>query len=390
MNEELERVKALLKSESIDVALICGEIGVTYVSGFELPARIGVLNDLMAGPMLALISQNDEEACLLVSSMDYEPAMRANRLKHLHVYKVSDHFAPLDARQSYLNEIKEMFGKCNSISKGNATIGVEFSKIPLCVMALIKEIYPNAKVLDISDILVKARLTKTKREIELIRECVKLNDVGQKALLELAEPGLSEIALSNEVIKRIRVAAGREVACSIDMAAGGRTAINSYPMGPVARDLEKGDMVIYDLSVRYKGYWSDTTNTFVVGANPTKEQLRYFNAVKDAFDALVSVIKPGVRACDVNEAAKEAFAAHGMPLAHYSGHQVGICVNDVPKLVCYDETKLLEGMVFSLEPGAYAGVNGNCGVRLEKVVLVTPDGAEILSKFDWGINSEGR
>jgi Xaa-Pro aminopeptidase len=91
------------------------------------------------------------------------------------------------------------------------------------------------------------------------------------------------------------------------------------------------------------------------------------------------------RAVDAAAAAEAAFAGYDLPMAHYAGHQIGVTVNEPPRLVPYDTTSIEAGMVFSVEPGAYQGPGGGFGARSEKMVLVTPTGPEILSSFAWGI-----
>jgi Xaa-Pro aminopeptidase len=99
----------------------------------------------------------------------------------------------------------------------------------------------------------------------------------------------------------------------------------------------------------------------------------------------MDTLRPGKLASDAWTAAETAFQQHGLPTAHYAGHQIGVVVNELPRLVAYDHTPIEAGMVFSVEPGAYEGAGGSFGARSEKMVLVTPSGPEILSKFDWGI-----
>jgi aminopeptidase len=99
----------------------------------------------------------------------------------------------------------------------------------------------------------------------------------------------------------------------------------------------------------------------------------------------MAALRPGALAADAAVAAEAAFAKHGLPMAHYAGHQIGVTVNELPRLVPYDRTPIEAGMVFSVEPGAYQGPGGTFGARSEKMVLVTPSGPEILSTFAWGI-----
>ena len=99
----------------------------------------------------------------------------------------------------------------------------------------------------------------------------------------------------------------------------------------------------------------------------------------------MAALRPGAKASDAARAAEAAFAKHGLPMAHYAGHQIGVTVNELPRLVPYDDLPIAPGMVFSVEPGAYEGPGGSFGARSEKMVLVAESGPEILSTFAWGI-----
>ena len=144
--------------------------------------------------------------------------------------------------------------------------------------------------------------------------------------------------------------------------------------------------MLMDLSVRVAGYWSDCTNVCVVDVEPTSDQLRFFRAARDAFEAAVERLRPGYVARDADEAARAAFATHGLEPRHYTGHQIGVTVNEDPRLVSYDSTPIEPGMVFSVEPGAYGGDLGT-GARCERVVIVHEDGPEIVSRFRWGMDA---
>lgn len=84
----------------------------------------------------------------------------------------------------------------------------------------------------------------------------------------------------------------------------------------------------------------------------------------------------------MHAAADRELVRHGFRSVHYTGHQVGANVNETPRLVPYDNTPIQAGMVFAVEPGAY-GEDSGTGARTEKVVLVTADGPEVLSRFRW-------
>jgi Xaa-Pro aminopeptidase len=153
---------------------------------------------------------------------------------------------------------------------------------------------------------------------------------------------------------------------------------------------QPGDAALMDISQRIDGYWSDCTNTHVVGGvAPTAEQRRYARAAQDACEAAMNALRPGARASDAWAAAERAFQSHGLQPAHYAGHQIGVTVNELPRLVPYDATLIEPGMVFSVEPGVYQGPAGSFGARAEKMVLVTSSGPEILSQFEWGARKSG-
>jgi Xaa-Pro aminopeptidase len=149
---------------------------------------------------------------------------------------------------------------------------------------------------------------------------------------------------------------------------------------------EPGDGALMDLSGRIDGYWFDCANTHVIGGiEPSGEQRRYAKASQAACEAGMNALRPGAKASDAFRAAEAAFASFDLPMAHYAGHQVGVTVNELPRLVPYDESVIEAGMVFCVEPGAYQGPGGTFGARSEKMVLVTDGGPEILSTFEWGI-----
>jgi len=147
-----------------------------------------------------------------------------------------------------------------------------------------------------------------------------------------------------------------------------------------------GDVALLDISVRLDGYWADCTNTRLVGGGlPTARQLKYVQAARAAFEAAAEQLRPGRLASEVWSAANRVFEKYGVTMRHYLGHQVGVTVNEPPRLVPYDHTPLQANMVFAVEPGAYEDAGGTFGVRYEKVVRVTETGPEVLSQFEWGL-----
>src|SRR5690606_5055825 len=114
-----------------------------------------------------------------------------------------------------------------------------------------------------------------------------------------------------------------------------------------------------------------------------EKQKRYGVAAREAFHAAAETLRPGRKAADAYEAASATFAKHGLKIGHYGGHQIGVTVNELPRLVPYDDTPIQAGMVFSIEPGSYEGPDGEVGARMEKSVIVHESGPEIICDFEW-------
>ncbi|MCA1554620.1 MAG: Xaa-Pro peptidase family protein [Chloroflexi bacterium] len=383
LNEELTKARAELHA-LCDVALLSSIHHVTYVSGFEVPHAVGVSAVTVYAGAFAALSVRDEAAWLGVSAGNAAQAQRESRLDGILTFDSFDSFKATDPRGTYLAAMR---GALMHAGLGNAgTLGVEPNALPHGAVETIAEHFPNIKLVDVTSALERARLVKTAREIALLRRAAQVGDVGHMTLAELVkEPGRNEFEMWAELIARMNQAVGHEITVSGELVTGSRTTTVNYPGGPQDRVTERGDAVLMDISQRVDGYWSDVTNTHVVGMEPTAHQKKFARTSQDAFDSACENLRSGKRASEAWAAANDTYVKHGMAMPHYMGHQVGVIVNELPRVVPYDHTPIQAGMVFSLEPGAYEGPGGTFGARSEKMVLVTESGPEVLSKFDWGI-----
>lgn len=149
------------------------------------------------------------------------------------------------------------------------------------------------------------------------------------------------------------------------------------------RKLQAGDLVLVHCNSYADGWWTDITRTYSLGA-PDDAAHRMYEAVFHARDAALKTIRPGVRACDVDCAARDQIAARGFADAfpHSTGHGVGfaaISANARPRIHPRSEEVLEPGMVFNVEPAIY--VKGFGGVRHCDMVAVTDSGVEVLTPF---------
>jgi Xaa-Pro aminopeptidase len=122
---------------------------------------------------------------------------------------------------------------------------------------------------------------------------------------------------------------------------------------------------------RVGGYWGDSCATFTVAGEASPALRDPHARGREALARAVELVRPGARARDVDAAIRD-----GLDYPHHTGHGVGTAYHEEPRVVPDAGAVLEPGMVVALEPGVYGD---GFGVRLEQVVLVTPDGAEILS-----------
>jgi len=383
-NDELAKARAEL-APRCDVALLSSVQNVTYVSGFEVPVGVGVVSATTYALPFAVLSVREGGTWLGVSAFHAQAAEEESRLDHLLTFDAFDSFRRTDPRASYLAALRAALEGAGVRDAGR--LGVEGRALPHGAAGFITEIFPRTNMVEIDDLLVRARFTKTPRETELLRRASQIGDVGHRALAALVEkPGRNECDMYAEVTGCMQRAVGRELSVVGELVSGRRTTTTNYPGGPRDRITEPGDPVLMDISQRVSGYWSDVTNTHIAGGmGPAANPKRLVRAAQLAFEAAVEVLRPGKLASDVWNAANAVYLAHGLSIPHNVGHQLGVTVNELPRLVPYDHTPIQANMVFAVEPGAYEGPGGTFGARFEKDVLVTESGPEILSHFEWGL-----
>ncbi|MEU3255497.1 aminopeptidase P family protein [Streptomyces sp. NPDC006997] len=144
------------------------------------------------------------------------------------------------------------------------------------------------------------------------------------------------------------------------------------------RVIRHGDMVVLDFGGLRDGYGSDTSRTVHVG-EPSDEERRVHDLVREAQEAGFRAVRPGVACQEVDRAARAVItdAGYGAYFIHRTGHGIGVTTHEPPYMIEGEELPLVPGMCFSVEPGVY--LPGRFGVRIEDIVVVTEDGGRRLN-----------
>jgi Xaa-Pro aminopeptidase len=214
----------------------------------------------------------------------------------------------------------------------------------------------------------------------------------------LAAAGAAADATYGEILQ-VRFAGRRETEVAADLAALLRqhgheqvdfTVVGSGPNGANPhheageRVIQPGDAVVLDFGGLMFGYGSDTTRTVSVG-EPSAELQQVHAVVREAQQAGVDAVRPGVACQEVDRAARAVItdAGYGPQFIHRTGHGIGVTTHEPPYMIEGEAQPLVPGMCFSVEPGIY--LSGRFGVRIEDIVTVTADGARRFNNTDHGI-----
>lgn len=223
------------------------------------------------------------------------------------------------------------------------------------------------------------RMVKDQSAIEALQKSAELNDKGFRFLRTLLAPGVSEIELTRE-LEVFWLRHGGDCAGFEPIVAFGCNSAGPHHHSSQRR-LRTGDLVLIDLGVQLDGYQSDMTRTFFYGP-PEGPMIDVLASVHRAYELGVSLCKPGASMQEIDRRVRESLDqdGYGEFFTHNLGHGIGIEVHEAPFFRRDEDIILEEGMAITVEPGVY--LQGKGGVRLENTVLITGDGARVLSRVD--------
>lgn len=372
------RAADLLVRRGLDAALFTAPATVTWLTGFAPPLQVGA-NPFLGNP--AYVWYRDGHfTCLL---QDAHAAAQESLAADPDVTVIPYVGYTLDRPIVVAANVHAALGQVLETAPPGSATGVERDHAPAPLADLVAR--AAGEVTAIDGWVEPLRMVKTDEELTKLRRAFELTDVGHAAARRAVAIGVREIDVWTEVHAAVERHAGRRIALGNDCVVGRRDAnIGGWPE---THELRDGDSLIVDLSARFDGYWSDSCATYVAGA-PTDRQREIHGVVADALEHAISLVRPGVRATDLYVTMQAFIEDAGWPaFPHHGGHSVGTTVHEAPRLAPYDDTALAAGMVILLEPGIY--LPGETGVRLEDAVLVTDEGAEVLTHHDKSLDGGG-
>ena len=195
-------------------------------------------------------------------------------------------------------------------------------------------------------------------------------------MLGFIRAGIAEFEVAAELEYQARRMGAEGMSFETIVAAGQRS---SLPHGrATGNPLARRGFVTLDFGIIREGYCSDMTRTVYLG-KPTAQERDAYQAVLEAQESAVAVVSAGALCGDVDEAARSVLRKRNLAdwFTHSTGHGVGLEIHESPRVGAGQATRLLSGMVITIEPGVY--LPGQFGVRIEDMVAVTKTGGEVLT-----------
>lgn len=336
----IDRLRRAMKKTDVDAVLVASVENVRYYSGFS-------------GDSSQLLITRDEH--FLFTDFRYTEQAQ-----------IETDFKVVETKGE--TRLKEIFG---SVKKaGVSKLGIDLAGVMYTTYKSYLDHINEDAIVDISAAIGVARSVKDDSELCAIEKGAKHNDELFAKLCTLIRAGINENDIKTQIIYYMNKN-GADVAFSPIVASGSNSSLPHA--APTSRKFVRGDFITMDYGCKFDGYCSDFTRTVAI-SQVDKEQQKVYDIVRKAGDLACLALRPGIKACEVDAAARDYItqSGYGEYFGHGLGHGVGLVIHEAPTLNSTSEIVLEAGMVVTIEPGIY--LPGKYGVRIEDLCVIMRDG----------------
>lgn len=378
----IERLQAAMKDDGVDAALFNYSRTLLYYCGTTHPAFLAVTPS-----DFRLLAVKSEER---VAEETFLPGGSISSARGI-------------------EEVKDVLRRWGA---GGGRLGLELDVMPAKTFLRISEAFANYAPVDLASTVLDQRKVKDELEIKYTREACRILHEGHLRILSVLRPGMTELELSAEIedahrkegheglyfirqpdffMGRGPLASGENISRSSGRVQSitGAGLSPSIPMGASRKKIGRGEAIVVDIPTHYRGYHCDQSRTYILGEPPGR-CVRLYDGLMEIANRTLREIRPGLTCGEICRAAFEAAETLGLgkPFMRigtgarsgavaFIGHGIGIELNEPPLIGPDNDERLKEGMTFTLE--MQMGEDTGQGVKLEDTILVTSDGAEILT-----------
>jgi Xaa-Pro aminopeptidase len=347
-----ERLWQTALSEQLDALLVTNPVNVTYLTGFSGDSSFLLLSGSRA---------------ILLSDGRF-------------TVQIAEECPSVEAQIRPPTRIMPEFTGAALQSLGVRAIGYESGHLTVADFQAISDQAKTVNWAPGADRVEQLRQCKDADEVAQIREAIHIAERAFTMFRAMLRPTDCEKELHDAMELYIRRAGGTATSFPTIVAVGPRAALPHAP--PSVHRVEEDPLLLVDWGASGAFYKSDLTRVLWRGHNgaaPPEKLQQVYGVVLEAQRRAIAAVRPGAVASAVDAAARSyiADAGFGPYFSHGLGHGLGLLIHEGPSLRPTSQTVLQPGMVVTIEPGIYLPEWG--GVRIEDDILVTPDGAEVLT-----------
>ncbi len=327
-----------------DAALLTPSTNFFYLSGLAPVATL-------ERPFILLIP-SEGEPCILAPAL-YSLELKDAWIKNVILWK---------DEEDPFKKLADMFGQ---VPRKTGKILVEDTMPAGFLLSIEKNIEYEFEPL--GQVIKEFRIRKSEEELRYLKKAAEIVDKVFYALVAEGLEGRTEVEVAKKIGDLIYEYGGEGISFEPIVASGPNGANPHYMPG--RRVIKRGDVVILDYGAKYRGYCSDITRTVVIG-KATEEIRGVYEIVKNAQENAFLKSSNGVKARDIDMAARDYITSHGYGgyFTHRTGHGLGLDVHEPPFITANNDEPIEDGMVFTIEPGIY--LPNKFGIRIEDDVAI--------------------
>jgi Xaa-Pro dipeptidase len=341
--QRLKKLQNLLRTNNID--------GLFCIPGVNFQYMLKSRAKLMERLVLAILTPASLELIC--------PAFEVSNFESLTISKEHIHpWEETDDPHALLKVVTKSLG----IEDGNIALS---PSTPFTMYVKMQDSLSKVSFKDGYPLFKTARITKTIKELELLKEANKITARSIETVFDQLEVGMTEKQVALSINKELTSRSGEP----FQFAAVQFGENSALPHGsPTDKKLKKNDVVLIDAGTSVEGYNGDITNTMVFG-KPSAKFLEIYDVVEEANKRGVEAVKVGAIPEKIDSAARDFITSrgYGQFFTHRTGHGIGLEVHEDPYIVNGNLTPLGLNQTFSIEPGIY--LPGKLGVRIEDIII---------------------
>lgn len=366
VEKRLEALRHRMKKKGINVSLFWDPDNEYYLSGFRAISY--------SRPIILLVYTDKTQ--YIIPALENDHARKNAKVDEFFVYHEI-----VQNRHLHTNYGQLLEQILNDLPQ-DSVLGIEMGIVPASVYQFLRE--KGFSIKDIGQDLIDLRAVKDEEEIYWLEQAGYLSDVALEASFAQVKAGMTELEFDSFGDRKLLETASQKYPDLIvgyeNWTCSGIERSSMPHLASSTRKFRERDVIIHSRQVWINGYRAENERTFFIG-KPTREQEKCFQLAVEAQQAGMDIIKPGVRAKDVDIASFRVFeaAGYGQYVQHRIGHGLGLTEHEEPYLRFDNDLILEEGMVYTMEPGIY--IPGVGGFRHSDTVIITKDGCRSITQY---------